>query len=124
HGNKLGRTIGFPTANFDLRKNTKVLPCPGVYLTYNILETPDGIKNIIGLTNVGYKPTVTSSTILSIETHLFDFDEDIYGYKIESQFIYRIRPEKKFNSIDELKKQIMLDKKFALDKLTKIHVAT
>jgi len=124
HGNKLGRTIGFPTANYDLRKNKKVLPCTGVYLTKNILETHDGIKNIVGLTNVGYKPTVTSSSNLSIETHLLDFDSDIYGCKIESQFICRIRPEKKFNSLDELKKQIILDKKYALDNLTKIHVAT
>jgi riboflavin kinase/FMN adenylyltransferase len=100
------------------------LPCTGVYLTKNILETHDGIKNIVGLTNVGYKPTVTSSSNLSIETHLLNFDSDIYGCKIESQFICRIRPEKKFNSIDELKKQIILDKKYALDNLTKIHVAT
>jgi len=124
HGNKLGRTIGFPTANYDLEKNKKVLPCPGVYLTNNILETHDGIKIVFGITNIGYRPTITSNSKLSIETHLIDFDADIYGCKIESQFIYRIRPEKKFNSIDELKKQLMLDKKFALDKLTKIHVAT
>lgn len=124
HGNKLGRTIGFPTANYDLEKNKKILPSSGVYLTNNILETDDGLKNVIGLTNIGYRPTFTSNSKLSIETHLINFDTDIYGCKIQSQFICRIRPEKKFNSIDELKKQITLDKKYALEKLTKIHVAT
>lgn len=124
HGNKLGRTIGFPTANYDLTKNEKILPGSGVYLTNNLLETHEGIKNVIGLTNVGYKPTVASNSILSIETHLLDFEADVYGCKIESQFICRIRSERKFNSLDELKKQIILDKKNAQNKLTKIHVAT
>lgn len=124
HGNKLGRTIGFPTANYDLKKNKKILPCPGVYLTNNILDTQDGLKKVFGLTNVGYRPTVTSNSKLSIETHLLEFDEDIYGCKIESQFICRIRAEKKFNSLEELKKQIILDKKYVMHKLTKIHIAT
>jgi riboflavin kinase/FMN adenylyltransferase len=124
HGNKLGRLIGFPTANYDLTNNAKILPSCGVYLTKNYVETSDGIVIKIGLTNVGYRPTISNTSILAIETNLFDFDSDIYGCPIESEFICRIRSERKFNSLDELKNQIMKDKMNALAILTKIHVAT
>jgi riboflavin kinase/FMN adenylyltransferase len=114
HGNALGRTIGFPTANYSLLDANKVLPQFGVYLTKSLIHTPTGVMERFGLTNIGFRPTVTSVPSLSIETNLLDFDADIYGFQITTQFIQRIRSEVKFNSIEELKNQISKDKLVAL----------
>jgi riboflavin kinase/FMN adenylyltransferase len=114
HGNALGRTIGFPTANYSLIETNKVLPLLGVYLTKSQIQTSSGIIERFGLTNIGFRPTVTSTPTLSIETNLLDFDADIYGCTIKTQFLQRIRSEVKFNSIEELKDQISKDKMHAL----------
>jgi riboflavin kinase/FMN adenylyltransferase len=124
HGKALGRTIGFPTANYDLTYLNKILPANGVYLTLSSIETPHGIITKYGLTNVGIKPTISSIPVQSIETYLFDFESEIYGCKISTKFINRLRSEKKFNSIEELKNQIVLDKNIANQMLTQIHVAS
>jgi riboflavin kinase/FMN adenylyltransferase len=117
HGNALGRTIGFPTANYSLLASSKVLPKVGVYLTKSQIQTQTGTIERYGLTNIGFRPTVTTTPSLSIETNLLDFDADIYGYKISTQFIQRIRSEVKFNSIEALKNQITKDKLVALSLL-------
>ena len=117
HGNALGRTIGFPTANYSLIDAKKVLPLPGVYLTKSVIQTPTGIIERFGLTNIGFRPTVTSIPSLSIETNLINFDADIYECVITTQFLQRIRSEVKFNSIEELKNQITQDKQIALSLL-------
>lgn len=104
HGNKRGRTIGFPTANIQMfRKNT---PVTGVFAV-----TMTGIDNkeILGVANVGTRPTVDGGQKVILETHLFDFNKDIYGRYVEVHFKQKIRDEARFNSLDELKTQIEKD---------------
>ena len=102
-GNKIGRTIGFPTCN-TLVDDTMITPPNGVYIT---TCTIDGVTRN-SVTNVGVKPTIGDYEKM-IETHIFDFDEDAYGKQIRVDFIKHTRGEKKFNGIDELKKQIESD---------------
>lgn len=102
-GNRLGRTIGFPTCN-TLADNTMVTPPNGVYIT---MCTVDGIRHP-SVTNIGVKPTVGTYE-KNIETHIFNFNEDVYGHDIRVDFIKHTRSEKKFNGIDDLKKQIQSD---------------
>ena len=107
-GKQLGRKIGFPTMNLDYNKDF-VLPRGGVY--YSILEHNN--RKYKGITNIGYNPTVENDK-LSLETHILDFDEDLYDETIKINFIKRIRDEKKFNSLVELSEQLKKDKIFAL----------
>lgn len=102
-GNQLGRTIGFPTMNLIIDE-TMVTPPNGVYITYC---TVDGVRRP-SVTNVGNKPTI-GEYAKNIETHVFSFDEDTYGKHINVEFVRRIRPERKFAGIDELKAQIQSD---------------
>lgn len=104
HGNKRGRTIGFPTANVHmLRRNT---PITGVYAV--IMEGIDG-RAIQGVANVGTRPTVDGGKKVILETHLFDFDKEIYGHSVEVFFKKKIRDEIRFKSFNELKQQIEKD---------------
>ncbi|WP_040211746.1 bifunctional riboflavin kinase/FAD synthetase [Clostridium polynesiense] len=106
-GKKLGRKIGYPTANLKV-DNKYVIPAVGVYYT-NIQ-----IDNVVykGITSVGTNPTVEGKDF-SIETYILDYNEDIYGREVYLYFIKRIRDESKFNSLDELVSRIDLDRKFA-----------
>ena len=109
-GNKLGREIGFPTANIKLQDKNKLLPKVGVYAVHLSYEG----KIFPGMLNIGYRPTVDSGNHLkSIEVHLFDFEEDIYGKRIALSFRKRMRDEQKFNSLDELKLQLVKDREDA-----------
>ena len=103
HGDKRGRTIGFPTANIYLhRKNTPIL---GVYaVKMNDMED----YPVNGVANIGTRPTVCGTRTL-LEVHLFDFNKDIYGAHIEVVFVEKIRDEKRFESFDALKQQIHVD---------------
>lgn len=105
-GNRLGRTIGFPTANIAPLFPLKALPANGVYAT----EVYVSGKKYKGMTNVGVRPTVSSAGTTLIETNIFDFEEDIYGLEIRIVFTERIRGEQKFTSIQELKQQLQKDK--------------
>jgi riboflavin kinase/FMN adenylyltransferase len=103
-GKKLGQTIGFPTANIEMfRKNT---PVSGVFAV-----TMAGIndKEMQGVANVGTRPTVDGRKKVILETHLFDFDREIYGQYVEVHFKKKIRDEVRFNSVNELKEQIEKD---------------
>lgn len=102
-GNKIGRTIGFPTSNI-LIDETMVTPAHGVYATYC---NYNGIC-YQGVTNVGIKPTIGDNK-KNIETHIFNFSTDIYGKKIRVEFLERIRPEIKFGSVEALARQIEKD---------------
>ncbi|MBQ9016273.1 MAG: bifunctional riboflavin kinase/FAD synthetase [Firmicutes bacterium] len=102
-GNKLGRTIGFPTMNLVIDE-TMVTPPNGVYITFC---TVDGIR-YPAVTNVGNKPTI-GEYAKNIETHVFNYDADAYGKHIEVEFVKWTRPEQKFAGIEELKKQIQSD---------------
>lgn len=102
-GNKLGRTIGFPTANIIPEKN-KLLPPDGVYITKTLYEG----KYYESITNIGKNPTI-NNTLRTIETHIFDFNQNIYGKEIQVLFLEWVRDVKKFSSLDELKQQIAKD---------------
>ena len=102
-GDRRGHTIGFPTAN--LKPHNRVLPRFGVYATATLI---DG-KWRKSITNIGVRPTFESDADPSIETYVFDFDGDLYGDVLRVRFLHRIRDEKKFNGIDELKAQIERD---------------
>ncbi len=107
-GNKLGREIGFPTANIKLQDKNKLLPKIGVYA---VQLSCDG-KIYPGMLNIGFRPTVDSGNHLkSIEVHLFDFSQDIYGKRIAMSFCKRMRDEVKFYIWDELKAQLFKDRK-------------
>lgn len=110
-GNRLGRTIGFPTANMQLYEPLKLIPRAGVYAVE--VDTLGG--KYLGMSNIGVRPTVSSGSALTIETNIFDFDEDIYGLDITIRFIRRIREEKRFPSLTELKAQLARDKSLILE---------
>ena len=105
HGRRIGHTIGVPTINFTLPPSVLV-PNHGVYITRVTL--PDG-TSCPGVTNVGVRPTVSDSGEVSVETFLLDFDGDLYGQRIRLEFCHRLRNERRFASLEELKDQILRD---------------
>jgi len=104
HGNKIGRTIGFPTINLIPPAN-KLLPSYGVYITK---VTIDGIV-YHGVTNVGCKPTIEGENPIGIETYILDFQQDVYDKVVIVTFIKKIRDERKFPSLESLLTQMRLD---------------
>lgn len=109
-GKKIGRTIGFPTANILLSENYKLLPKNGVYVVSSF------IKNELryGMMNIGNNPTLGENE-QSIEVHFFELNEDIYNENLQISILEHIREEHKFNSITELQVQLEKDKTFSLD---------
>lgn len=107
-GYRVGRTIGFPTANLDLRESNKLIPSDGVYAVR--VE----VKGCLyaGMLNIGYRPTLDNGSKKSIEVHILRFDEDIYDEKIRLYFVSRIRSEMKFSGLDELIAQLKRDAAF------------
>lgn len=108
-GKRLGRTIGFPTANLKIDEDYKLIPLNGVYVVKSILNQ----ETHFGIMNIGYNPTVGSNR-LSIEIHFLDFNSNLYNQKIAVSILHYIRPEQKFDSIELLKKQIEKDKNSAI----------
>lgn len=104
HGKALGRTIQVPTVNIIPQKQ-KLLPPKGVYATVSDF---DG-RQLLGVTNIGCKPTVSKKNEIGVETHLFDFNEDIYGKHIVTWLMHYIRPEIQFESLDALVEQLRKD---------------
>ena len=112
-GRQLGRTINFPTANLELDGKYLLPETNGVYITK--IKVNNNIYKSV--TNIGYNPTVSDEKNKKfIETHILDFDEDIYGEKIEIYFYEFLRKEQKFESFDHLKEQLKLDKKSCEEK--------
>ncbi len=110
-GNRIGRTIGFPTANMQLYEPLKLVPENGVYFVkVNTLG-----RDFYGMCNIGYRPTVGSGNGRTIETNIFGFDEDIYGLDMNLTFIARIREERRFDSLDDLKMQLEHDRDECLE---------
>ena len=109
-GNRLGRSIGFPTANMQLYEPLKQLPGNGVYL----VDVHTLGRDFRGMCNIGVRPTVGENRALTIETNIFGFDEDIYGLDIGLDFLARIRGERRFSSLEDLAAQLEKDKKFRL----------
>ena len=104
-GNRLGRTIGFPTANMQLYEPLKLIPGNGVYA----VEVEVLGAKWRGMTNIGFRPTVGGST-RTVETHILGFDEDIYGLPLRITFIRKLRDEIHFPSLDALKAQLAKDR--------------
>ncbi|MBO6221028.1 MAG: riboflavin biosynthesis protein RibF, partial [Bacteroidales bacterium] len=110
-GNHLGRTIGFPTANMRLYEPLKLLPGNGVYS----VEVESLGRRFKGMCNIGTRPTVNAGTDRTVETNIFGFDEDIYGLDLKVTFLRKIREERRFSSLDELKAQLEHDRKVCLE---------
>ena len=107
-GKQLGRTIGSPTANIALKRVKS--PLHGVYA---VRVTGGGLSDAPGVANVGVRPTVNDGTLANLEVHLFDFDGDLYGERLDVEFLTKLRDEKKFESLDALKAAIAVDQQAA-----------
>ena len=108
-GNRIGRTLGFPTANMQLYEPLKLVPCNGVYAVWvDVLG-----RRCKGVCNIGTRPTVGMGGARTIETHILDFDEDIYGLDLRIAFCARLRDERRFDSLALLKLQLELDRQKA-----------
>jgi len=105
-GLRIGRTIGFPTANIRLYEPLKIVPGDGVYSVW----TDYNGKTYRGITNIGTRPTIGQGNERSIETHILDFEEDIYGLPLKIEFAGKMRDEKRFESIEDLKTQLFIDR--------------
>ncbi|MGB7925741.1 MAG: bifunctional riboflavin kinase/FAD synthetase [Pyrinomonadaceae bacterium] len=108
-GDERGRTLGFPTAN--LRPQNRVIPRSGVYVTATLIEG-EWRRSV---TNVGTRPTFETTTEPSVETYVMNWSGDLYGDVVRVRFLHRLRDERKFASIDELKRQIEHDLKRAVN---------
>jgi riboflavin kinase/FMN adenylyltransferase len=104
HGDKRGRTIGFPTMNINLHR--RVSPLRGVYAV-----KVDGLDEapLPGVANIGIRPTVEGDTRYLLEIHLFNFDRSVYGAHVSVEFVQKLRDEKRFEDFDQLRQQILLD---------------
>ena len=109
-GYQVGRKIGFPTANLRVDFPNKLIPSIGVYAVRVSVNGQD----YKGMLNIGHRPTINNGTDLSIEVHILDFEGDIYNQQVRIEFIGFLRPEIKFDSIDELVLQIQKDKEEAI----------
>ena len=107
HGNKIGRTIGYPTANLQIKNEEKIIPGDGVYAVYITLQPLK--KQYKGMMSIGFRPTVNGKKRV-VEVNIFDFNEDIYGKNIRIFVKTYLRPELKFDSLEALTKEIDQDK--------------
>lgn len=114
HGDKIGRTIGFPTANLQLEDERKLLPASGVYA---VRVSVDGVM-YGGMLNIGVRPTVSRSGIVRLEVNIFDFHSEIYDKTISVFLLARVRGERKFNDVAELCTQLETDKQVVLKYLS------
>ena len=112
-GYQVGRKIGFPTANLQVDFPNKLIPAIGVYA---VRVSVNG-QSHRGMLNIGHRPTLNNGTDLSIEVHILDFEGDIYHQPMRIEFVDFLRPEAKFNSVDELVLQIQKDKEATLQVL-------
>jgi len=105
-GFKVGRTIGFPTANIEIWEDFKVVPAFGVYAVYVHIEN----QIYEGMLYIGKRPTLHNGDNISLEVNIFNFNEDLYGSSLTCKFIEFVRPDEKFKDLETLKKNIQRDK--------------
>lgn len=105
-GHRIGRAIGFPTANLQPESNEKVFPAVGVYAVRIQIDK----RKYDGMMNIGYRPTLGINDKLTFEVNVFDFNRELYGKSLTVEFIDYMREEKKFKNIDQLKKQLESDR--------------
>lgn len=108
-GNRIGRTLGYPTANLGRLDENQLIPAQGVYVA--LVKTAGRWHE--SMVNIGIRPTLDLDHV-TIEAHLFDFDEDLYGQKISIHFLERIRNEMRFPSLGDLKDQLSRDRTTSL----------
>lgn len=106
NGYKVGRKLGFPTANLLPSCSDKLIPAEGVYAVYTYIN---GVR-YPAMLNIGHRPTINNGTDRSIEAHILDFHEDIYNKQMRVEFVYQIRREEKFDSLESLINQLKKDK--------------
>jgi riboflavin kinase/FMN adenylyltransferase len=111
-GKQLGRTIGFPTANLLIAEDYKLIPKNGVYIVKSFLDN----RMVFGMMNIGNRPTLNGTT-LSIEVNFFNFDASLYGEKITVSIMEYVRQEKKFDTVDLLKAQLIKDRLYAISRI-------
>ena len=126
-GNKLGKTIGYPTANLQITEDKKLIPGNGVYAVKVVVNSELSIVNedssfnirnsYLGMMNIGVRPTVEGVNRM-IEVNIFDFDAAIYGNTLTVHIYKRLRNEQKFNGLEELKEQLGKDKEMAMEILS------
>jgi len=119
HGNQIGRKLGFPTANMDVKDKYrhKLMPA-GVYLVEVIL----GEEKFYGMANIGYRPTIRMNKHeLTAEVNIFKFNRDIYGKKITMCFLEKLREEQKFEGLEKLKEQLRKDRDAACELMDRLH---
>lgn len=116
-GDRIGNTLGFPTANIEINDPNKLIPADGVYAVKVRMPQPGG-EVLDGMCNIGHRPTVHGRE-RRIEVHIFDWDGDLYGEKLVVEFLSRIRFEQKFESIDALRDQLKKDEKKARELLAR-----
>lgn len=105
-GSRIGRTIGFPTANIELADPMKLIPAGGVYA---VTVLAGGVWRQ-GMLNIGRRPTISDNPLhQTIEVHIFDYDQDLYGKNLTLAFHFRLRDEMKFSNVQELKRQLERD---------------
>lgn len=109
HGDKIGRTLGFPTANLQV-ESLKIIPKDGVYAVNVFVDE----QKYLGLLSIGIRATVTNTREHRVEVNILDFNQEIYGKTIRLEFLDRIRDEKKFNGLDELIEAMNQDKAYAI----------
>lgn len=114
-GKQLGRTIGYPTANLQIAETFKLIPQNGVYIVQSQIQN----KVVFGMMNIGNNPTVGGRQ-QSIEVFFLDFEADLYQKELQVSILQRIRSEKKFNSIEELKEQLHIDEQTVVEYINKI----
>ncbi len=117
YGRQIGRKIDFPTINI-IPSEKKLIPANGVYIT--VVQIDNRIYQ--GITNVGIKPTFDDDNTLSIETHIFNFDSNVYGKEVKVVFLQEMRKEIKFSSAEELKEQLRKDKNKGMDFFANEHI--
>jgi len=118
-GDKIGRTIGFPTANIELKETNKLVPMDGAYISRVFVDN----QSYEGMLNIGVRPTVSGNK-KNIEVNILNFDKDIYEKTIGIQFLSFLRPEKKFNNLNALKTQLTRDQKQVVAFFLKTNIRT
>ena len=117
HGNNIGKTISFPTANIKVNQPYKLIPKNGVYIVKTIIDN----QTTFGMMNIGYNPTFNGKQ-KSIEIHFLNFTKNIYHKNLTIEMIMRIRNEIKFNSVEDLKKQLEQDKLSTLNYIKSLNI--
>ncbi len=108
-GKQLGKSLGYPTANLYIKEDYKIIPKEGVY----IVKSKINQHYYFGMMNIGRNPTISEGNHKSIETYFFDFNQDLYNKKLRIEVLKRIRDEKKFESLDNLKEAMKNDEIFS-----------